>query len=689
MRPSFSDNFDTIQPQQQPQQALLPAAALSKGNNYNPVSQQLAPNLLEDGADTCGGPLSELDQLASNYQKECGSYLGGRQTPHSTGSLSAQGGYPCHSNSSPLSNASSSRYNMSDQMPGFDDDFAQLSQPVAVQSMLGGPNSASSSRMSSTLSASHQTSSPHAVPTSTADVYDKYAVFRELQFEEELVNAWKSPTEEIGKEEEMVGNQETEEVQEYKEEEEITEDFNPEQQEEEPGEEYQPDGSQTAEDTEVLMSGSRHFPLTSQALYDFSPQNRLLPGRSGSTLDSEDEFQFGNREDGNRGTIMVEGGEARNIQSSSINNRSGHSSPEIMTIQQKGNVVHDDVQPDWARFDESSAAREEVNDNSFEFSAFLSQEEQANILGVYHNNNNNNHSGPDQYQQADRDGYQEYQLRDFRAELTDPRGASASPGNPPQHFADSDNNGGPGQNPNHCTREMSSALLTPPPPAQYQSFELLEQQEEPEEEITVEREMYLAVEVPDESRQLVAAGDLFESGWEPGFYQGETTRAAVHREVWDLSFQREEEAPGPRRKTGSVAAVVRDPKGTTLNIEEAFPIEEKYHQLGTASPVSTDSLFAANPFNDNFVPSNGNGGGGAGTSSATPPLFLYDGDRLSNASDLSYQSGEGHEAVDIFAKESGFSDLTFRIEAKTKLCKSDSINIFAVSEDPFDDDFFK
>jgi hypothetical protein len=100
-------------------------------------------------------------------------------------------------------------------------------------------------------------------------------------------------------------------------------------------------------------------------------------------------------------------------------------------------------------------------------------------------------------------------------------------------------------------------------------------------------------------------------------------------------------------------------------------------------------MFAANPFNDNFVPSNGNGHGGAGTSSATPPLFLYDGDRLSNASDISYQSSEVNEAGDIFAKQTGFSDLTFRIEAKTNLCKSDSINIFSVSEDPFDDDFFK
>ena len=76
------------------------------------------------------------------------------------------------------------------------------------------------------------------------------------------------------------------------------------------------------------------------------------------------------------------------------------------------------------------------------------------------------------------------------------------------------------------------------------------------------------------------------------------------------------------------------------------------------------------------------------TASATPPV--YEGDRISNTSDLSFQSGEILNSVDIFEGGAGFDDATFRVEAKTsKVTKSDSVNIFSTADDPFDDDFFK
>ena len=72
------------------------------------------------------------------------------------------------------------------------------------------------------------------------------------------------------------------------------------------------------------------------------------------------------------------------------------------------------------------------------------------------------------------------------------------------------------------------------------------------------------------------------------------------------------------------------------------------------------------------------------TASATPPV--YEGDRISNASELSFQSGEIlRQESDLFIHEPAFNE--FKIEAKVS--KSDSVNIFSVAEDPFDDDFFK
>ena len=85
----------------------------------------------------------------------------------------------------------------------------------------------------------------------------------------------------------------------------------------------------------------------------------------------------------------------------------------------------------------------------------------------------------------------------------------------------------------------------------------------------------------------------------------------------------------------------------------------------------------------------GNGVGRAVTD--TPPVFEGEvpSDRMSNASDYSFQSGEFIDSQDIFERQNEFSDASFKVHAKTKIPKSDSVNIFNVNEDPFDDEFFK
>ena len=663
IRPSFSDNFDTgqTQQQQQQQQQILTPAAMSKGHNNRRPSSQLPM----DQSDYCCAIYPELDQLA-----------GGHQTPRSiTGSLSAQG-YPYYPTSSPLSNASSSRFNMSDQMPGFEDDFAQLGQPTVLKGVAG----------AAAASPTHVTADAPTLPISTVSAYDKYAVFRELQFEEELVNAWKSPTEEE-REEEFAENREMENTGEknlvMEEEEHV----------EEPLQEQDQDG-----DDQEVSNWHQHA-----ANHDFGPQTGLLHYRSGSTVDSEEEEKNG--QGGSMESLPVVdaffSGENKHENLKASCNGINIIHVSVSRLQK----VDMDSRLDWAQFDESAVGVGVVGggdpgDQNYEFSAFLSQEEQANILGVGrdgedNNSNNSNAAGLNQHHQSNSSFFQEFDSKDIELHAgqvgkqhADAFGSS-DPFHPP---ADQHHEGNSLPSPKNAARDFPAAFLTPP--ARYQSFQQLEPEGDDAESVSPE-----VVEEPD--RQPEEEKEPFQPDWEPAFYQRDLTNGGaaepIHREAWDLSFETEEEAALGRQKASDAAAALSEVVrlGTAVDIEEAFPMDDKYRRLGSHSRASDDSLFAANPFNDNFVPTtNGNGnngGGGARTSSATPPLFLYDGDRLSNASDISYQSGGtgGDEGADIFAKESGFSDLTFRIEAKTKLKTSDSVNIFSVSEDPFDDDFFK
>ena len=57
---------------------------------------------------------------------------------------------------------------------------------------------------------------------------------------------------------------------------------------------------------------------------------------------------------------------------------------------------------------------------------------------------------------------------------------------------------------------------------------------------------------------------------------------------------------------------------------------------------------------------------------------------------MSFQSGEAFlESQEMFDKQNSFS-AGFKVQAKTiRLPQSDSVDIFSVAADPFDDDFFK
>ena len=194
-------------------------------------------------------------------------------------------------------------------------------------------------------------------------------------------------------------------------------------------------------------------------------------------------------------------------------------------------------------------------------------------------------------------------------------------------------------------------------------------------------------------------GDPFgSSDWEPAFYSrtpgfdtlgsGNEERAQSQQDTdgggWDLSFQADtDDSMFEARKPSSRSSGIRS------NLEEAFPtvtMERNKSSGRSSSRASSENMFSS-PFGDNFVPTtlqhNSSIMGGR-TASATPPV--YEGDRISNVSELSCQSGDMlRTESDMFANEAGFEE--FKIEAKVS--KSDSVNIFSVAEDPFDDDFFK
>ena len=100
---------------------------------------------------------------------------------------------------------------------GFDDDFTPLSinQQTRVETSLSIPTTASRPES--------QAASEHSALSQRPDnEYDKYAVFRELQLEEDLIRAWRTPSEEERPEEEENEAENNETLQQEHEEEEET-----------------------------------------------------------------------------------------------------------------------------------------------------------------------------------------------------------------------------------------------------------------------------------------------------------------------------------------------------------------------------------------------------------------------------------------------------------------------------------
>merc|ERR1719237_1114399 len=203
---------------------------------------------------------------------------------------------------------------------------------------------------------------------------------------------------------------------------------------------------------------------------------------------------------------------------------------------------------------------------------------------------------------------------------------------------------------------------------------------------------------PKALRELPNA-DPFEAEWEPAFYTRRSQSTDPdHGEGeppgWSLGAPRPGTEP-PRQWTCTPNSWTRDPPPpplparSSLNIEEAFPpARPAKTSRQNSSRGSTDSVFHQNPFGDNFVPDSTTHRG----VSATPPVFEGEvpPDRISNTSDMSFQSGEAFlESQETFEKQNAFS-VGFKVQAKTmRLPKSDSVDIFSVTADPFDDDFFK
>ena len=143
------------------------------------------------------------------------------------------------------------------------------------------------------------------------------------------------------------------------------------------------------------------------------------------------------------------------------------------------------------------------------------------------------------------------------------------------------------------------------------------------------------------------------------------------------------------------ATAWNDNSSDALNVDEAFPsVSSNSREKSQSSlKMSNDSIFNS-PFTDNFVtPDPRHQMRGQGAVSATPPVFEGEGQsgRASNISRGSANSAEFVDSVDVFDENNSFANSNFKIQAKTttKLPNSDSVDIFRVSADPFDDEFFK
>jgi len=176
------------------------------------------------------------------------------------------------------------------------------------------------------------------------------------------------------------------------------------------------------------------------------------------------------------------------------------------------------------------------------------------------------------------------------------------------------------------------------------------------------------------------------SSWEPSFQQRSQSTDPSRQNTFDPFANRPGTEP-PKEWDDAWNDNSTELLNKQSDIDEAFPSSASISQEKSQNSlkVSNDSIFNSSPFTDNFCDKFERV-----TSPHTqeyPPINCEGTDRVSNLSRQSAQSGEYVDTSDVF-DENSFSN--FKIKAKTaSMTNSDSVDIFKVSADPFDDDFFK
>ena len=584
---------------------------------------------------------------------------------------------------------------------GFDDDFSQMSQPPV----------------------SEPPSNPSPAPTEPVVVapsyeHDRYAVFRELQMEEELVNAWKSPTQEspevnlMGEEDsatdlagDEVNNEETVEDQVLGEEEEQFAEAVEEVEDEQfyvPAAESLPAARSSQEDSVGNLEWRGSFPTG-------DPLRAWEESENNETL----EETHNNLEDSYAGPVQQQEGHCGFGNDSENRDERSPESASMASKDDEQNLFHPpSYDPPVLRNGSLPQTDKEApgNENdAFEDNFFPTlsdnnnHEVEARVPGEKREDPEHQTSWAT-FEDSPKEASPFHNIREHqdkvgarRSTLFPERSEVYKKLDEEQEVADQGYSGSQaelGDSEARAKLHSPQALRDLSNPtanlqARYHNFKRFDQvQASPDES---PRATFPAQRLPN--------ADPFEAEWEPSLYtrrskstdpdQGEEEPSG-----WGVGAPRPGTEP-PRQWSCTPNSWTRDPPPpplparSSLNIEEAFPpARPAKTSRQSSSRGSTDSVFNQNPFTDNFVPDATIRRG----VSATPPVFEGEvpPDRISNTSDMSFQSGEAFlESQEMFDKQNSFS-AGFKVQAKTiRLPQSDSVDIFSVAADPFDDDFFK
>ena len=587
---------------------------------------------------------------------------------------------------------------------GFEDDFSQMSQPAG---QLAPPNP----------------SPAPTAPVAAAPAYehDRYAVFRELQMEEELVNAWKSPTEETP-EVDLMGDEENADEPEgegLNNEEAL---MNPEDEDEQ---EHFAEAEEEVEEEQFYMPAAESLPgicsmqeeppgtlewkgslQTGDPLraWEESENNEIVEGKLQTPEESSKETEQ-EHEDNCGLEDESENGNERSPESASMASREDADQKLFLPPNFDPPVLGNGILPQNDR-EEPGNENDAFEDNFYPKGNEDEPRNDSEPQTTWNETRDEPHPQTSwaTFEESPKEATSFHNMREDQDKVAarksgffPERGEVYRKLAEEQEVADQGYSGSQvelGETEARAKFHSPKALRDLPNPtanlqARYQNFKRFDQlQASPDESPKATF-----------SAQRLPSADPFEAEWEPAFY----TRRSQSTDPdygegepsgWSLGAPRPGTEP-PRQWTCTPNSWTRDPPPpplparSSLNIEEAFPpARPAKTSRQSSSRGSTDSVFHQNPFTDNFVPDSNTHRG----VSATPPVFEGEvpPDRISNTSDMSFQSGEAFlESQDTFDKQNAFS-VGFKVQAKTmRLPKSDSVDIFSVTADPFDDDFFK